>query len=102
MGASESSGISCGRESEGDIGSICCERTFFVLADDRDALSRSDDLEESAIMYARQISCAEPAGHCLVRFSRAAWEVIEAERGMSVLVLVLVSHEQKIFVPWLM
>ena len=69
---------------------IWCGRTFFVLADDRDAFSRSDDLEESAIVYALRILLAEALEHCPVKFSRGGWQELEAERGITV----SVSHKE--------
>jgi hypothetical protein len=75
---------------------IWCGRTFFVLADDRDAFSRSDDLEESAIVYALRVLLAEAFKHGLATSSfPGRWQEIEAERGMKV----LVSHEEKPLCP---
>lgn len=96
FGGSESSGISCGRPSVGDICMIWCGRTFFVLADDLDAFSRSDDLEESAIVNALRILRAEAFKHCPLKSSRGGWQELEAERGM----VVSVSHKETTL-PWL-
>jgi hypothetical protein len=75
---------------------IWCGRTFFVLADDREAFSRSDDLEESAIVYALRVLLAATFKHGLVTSSfPGRWQEIEAERGMKV----LVSHEERPLCP---
>jgi hypothetical protein len=72
---------------------ICCERTLFVLADDRDAFSRSDDLEESAIVYELRILLTDAFKHGLVTSSLPGrWQEIEAERGMKV----VVWHEENL------
>jgi hypothetical protein len=85
LGGSESSGISWGRVSEGDTRIICCERTFFALAAEREVLSLSDDFEESPIVYALQSPWAEACEHCLARVPGGVGKAIEAEGGTLVL-----------------
>lgn len=55
---------------------IFCERTFFVLTDGRDTLSRSEaDLEESPIVHSLSVAQAVAAHeHCL-------WMVPDERRG---------------------
>jgi hypothetical protein len=55
---------------------IFCERTFFVLTDGRDALSRSEvDLEESPIVYSLSVAQAvDTYEHCI-------WMIRDDRRG---------------------